>query len=255
MSGLFAPPDRAESIFVLKWLFAFAAGLVFYVANAEGFAWLHAEVQAMPSRSLTPDSDAMFGGMSTHDIAAMSEGLAGFAVALLAMMLPWFALRPLYARPTLAGWLGWMMLAVLIFIGISTVAVLAATWVDDPTFLSLPASVGPVVYTLIVVADYTSKIGIALAFLVIGWRIGLSVALATGVATAILLLIGFSSVTNDFLVALRTLDQPSVWGKGASVPHVVELGVEVLLVGLLSAIAVVIGNRWQAVTLEEPVFD
>lgn len=238
MRALVAPPDGAEVRFLLLWVGAWLLGASMAIVLLEGTALIH------PPPGAAPLSETETFLLAYGDAI---EAILLLAIFVLAPALSWMALSPLYPRGGLGAWLGWMVAGAFVMIVVAGLSVILVYDVE-----TLKMQHGPFGLVVVFLTDLSSKSGYILAFLFLAWRVGVTTAAASAIATLLLMMVGLSSVANDML---SDADPNAGWGQGVALSEVPPLLFETAVLGAATGAAVVVGFRWHTRDVEERIFD
>ncbi|MEM6661596.1 MAG: hypothetical protein AAF666_05385 [Pseudomonadota bacterium] len=237
---LFHRPDAIETRFCLLWTGASIVIALMHIAALEAFA------AAQPGLNALNSEDA-------GATAAAVESLALLALIVVSPVLPWLTLSPLYQRPSLANLIVWTAVAhVLAYFVFGALIVMMVT----PT----PGDLAPVSlplwgFLVISLGDAIAKFGYVAAFMFVGWRPAFCLAIAFCLVTWALIPFGASSWTVEIVETLEKPQIDYVSGQGISFGDAVLLIVEMAIIGIASALAIVIGFRWHKRDVELRIFE
>lgn len=229
--------DGFEGRFLHRWVTAWIAMLLVNCVILQLFTWLHTLEQPDPELA---DAATNF---------AAIEGLVFSMTFILTPMIAWMVLKGAYPRPSLAAWIGCMAVAMVVFFTMFATIILTFA----PQEGSSP-NIGIVTYVLAFIVDMSSKLGFILAFLMLNWRVGWSLAVTFSVVTFGLALVGLSSGVAEVIWALETYSDETDWG-GITWTEYLAWSIESLILGVTSGLAVIYGNRWHVRDVDDQVFN
>lgn len=230
-------PDGFEYRFLRRWVAAWIIMLLIDVVIVELFARLRADAPAEVDLA-----DEIVGLSSL-------EGLIYLIAFILKPIIAWIALSGAYPRPSLAAWISWMALGLVLLLGFFALTMAAFAPPEGST-----PDIGIAAYILAYVVDLCSKLGYVLAFFVVSWRVGASVLTAFSIATLMLAIFGASSLFSEVIWALETYAENDVRG-GLEWFEFLAWSLENIILGTMSGLAIIYGNRWQVRDVDDRVFD
>jgi len=229
--------DGFEGRFLRHWVTAWIAMLQVNCVILQLFTWLETLEASAPE---IEEAETSF---------AAIEGLVFSIAFVLTPVISWAVLKGAYPRPSLAAWIGWMALSMVVFTAMYAITLMVFVVPEG----SAP-NIGIAAYVMAFAVDMSSKLGFILAFLMLSWRVGWTLAVTFFVTTFVLALIGLSSSISEVIWTLETYASDTDWG-GIEWLEFLAWVVETFILGVTSGLAIIYGNRWQARDVDDRVFD
>lgn len=180
---------------------------------------------------------------------AAIEGLVFSMAFILTPTIAWMVLKAAYPRPSLPVWIGCMAIAIVVFF-----ATYAAVFLTFAPQEGSNPNIGVTTYLLAYIVDMSSKLGFILAFLMLNWRVGWSLAVTFSGVTFALALVGLSSGVTEVIWALETYSDETERA-GIAWTEYLAWSIESLILGVTSGLAIIYGNRWHVRDVDDRVFD